>query len=354
MAGRIARLEIPEGFPARFRRLPRAYQFALLAADQALRQAGLVPESESESVGLFFCTDHGAEEQTSQFLDDLFLKSPRLVRPLLFQNTTFAAGAGELSLHYRIKGPSYTLTSGFHSVIMALALASIAVSAGRVRYALVVACDELTRLQYQVLANLGVLAQSPAARPYDARRDGIIPSEGAAALVVEPVDSARARGAPVLGLVAGAGSSHDHRPRREADPSGGGLQRAMRRATDQAGLGLSQVEAILSSASGSRLLDRAEMRALRALGAECLPPVTALKSLLGEAHAASPGLHIVAALRILSEGLLPPTVGWDQEAPEGLRPVVRPMTIPAQRLLINAYSPGGGAASLVLTRGPTD
>ena len=181
VAGRIASVETPVGFPARFRRIPRAYQFALLAADQALRQAKLEPASESESVGLFFCTDHGAEEQSSQFLDDLFLKSPRLVRPLLFQNTTFAAGAGELSLHYRIKGPSYTLTSGFHGFIQALTLASAALSAGRIRYALVVACDELTRLQYQVLSNLGVLAKSSTTRPYDDRRDGVIPAEGAAA-----------------------------------------------------------------------------------------------------------------------------------------------------------------------------
>ena len=86
---------------------------------------------------------------------------------------------------------------------------------------------------------------------------------------------------------------------------------------------------------------------------EPLPPLTALKSMLGEAHAASPGLHVVAALRIIGAGLLPPTLGWEREASERLRPVVQPMKMPLERLLINANSPGGGAASLVLQKAPT-
>jgi 3-oxoacyl-[acyl-carrier-protein] synthase II len=127
----------------------------------------------------------------------------------------------------------------------------------------------------------------------------------------------------------------------------------MTRAMEQAGLGLDQIDAVLASASGSRLLDRAEMRALRSLeAAAAQPPVTALKSVLGEAHAASPALHVTCALRILSSGLLPPTRGWEQPEPEGLRPVDLQTKMSARRLLINAYSPGGGAASMVLTQPP--
>jgi 3-oxoacyl-[acyl-carrier-protein] synthase II len=116
---------------------------------------------------------------------------------------------------------------------------------------------------------------------------------------------------------------------------------------------LGQIDAILGSGSGSRLLDQAEMRALRALGKGSLPPLTALKSMLGEAHSASPGLDVVAALRMIGEGVLPPTLGWEREASERLRPVVQPMKMPLERLLINANSPGGGAASLVLQKAPT-
>jgi 3-oxoacyl-[acyl-carrier-protein] synthase II len=339
----------------RFGRLPKAYQYAMVAADEALRDARLDPAAAGDQCGVFFATDHGAIEQTRRFVHDLLSKSPRLVSPLLFQNTTFAAGAGEISLRYGIKGPSYTMTSGYISLVVALYAAVVAIMNHRVTYGLVVGCDELSAIQYLALSRLGCLAGTPARScPFDVRRNGFIPAEGAVAFVLESSQAAAARGQAVQGHLLGLGLAHDtgtgHQPSRD----GCGFEQAMRQALTAGRTLPAGVDFVSAAANSSPRLDRAEAAAIRRVSAERDTPlqVTALKSLVGEAHAAAAGMQVASCLISFAEGIIVSTRNYALPDPEC------PVTVVAEQALrqevntalVNSFSPGGACGSILLAK----
>ena len=313
---------------AKLKRMPRCNRLALMAVDEALSHSGIKPSDESASVGIFYCTDHGPESQTCRFLDTLFLKTPRLVSPLLFQNTTFAAGAGEISMRHGVQGPSYSVVNGFQGMLTAIDLASMALSLGRINYAILVATDELNTLQQQSLVSMGLARDVGASTVKVAH--GFAPAEGAAALILTSPPTCRARHHKPLASIMGVGHGHDAMSHRRTDPEGTALALAMRAAVG--GEDLSCVSSIWLAANGHPVMDKAERCAIDSFGAT--PgnvPCIALKHLIGESHAAAPGLQIISSIHSAVNGLIPQSTPFS---------------------LINALSPGGGAASLLLAAGP--
>jgi 3-oxoacyl-[acyl-carrier-protein] synthase II len=356
LAGRVPAFESTQyGTSRRFGRLPTSYQYAIVAADEALRNARLDPAAAGERCGVFFATDHGAIEQTRRFVHDLLSKSPRLVSPLLFQNTTFAAGAGEISLRYGIKGPSYTVTSGYVSLVVALYAAVVAIMNRRVTYGLVVGCDELSAIQYMALARLGWLAGTPARScPFDARRTGFVPAEGAVAFVLESSQTAAARGQAVRGHLRGIGLAHDTGAGHQPSQDGHGFEQAMRQALSAAGTIPAGVDFVSAAANSSPRLDRAEAAAIRRVSAErdTPLPVTGLKSLVGEAHAAAAGMQVVSCLISFAEGIVVPTRNYARPDPQCPVAVVAetPLRQEVNTALVNSFSPGGACGSIVLAK----
>ena len=349
VVGLVNNLDKPDGFPVKFKRTPKCNQMALIAAEQAINESHLPLATEADSVGVFYCTDHGPEEQTCRYLDALFLKSPRLVSPLLFQNTTFAAGAGELSLHYQIKGPSYTVTTGFHSFYLAIDLARMAIDTGRIRYALIVGTDELTTVQFRALVKLGLAAHQANGLNGVGTGNGFIPAEGAAAIILESGHTAVARNIHPMAKISGIGTGHDAQKARQAAANGSGLQHAVRRALNEAGCQTHEIDAVFLSASGFEQLDSAELQAMATVGFNSSGTCyTAIKSLVGESHAASAAIQLIIALDALKHDRVPPTLlhSTDPNYTGSLSQAQKQM--PLNRLLLNAQSPGGGSASLIL------
>jgi 3-oxoacyl-[acyl-carrier-protein] synthase II len=193
-----------------------------------------------------------------------------------------------------------------------------------------------------------------ACKPFDRMRRGFTLSEGGAALVLEALDAARARGAAVLGEVVGFGASQDAYDLNRPPPDGAGAELCVRRALDDAGLAPGRIGAISAHATGTRSGDPAEAAALRRVFGERwrATPVASIKGALGHPMAAAGALQAVAAVRSCATGVVPPTCNLVEPDDDcELDHVVgraREADVPA--LLSCSYGMGGQNACVILRR----
>jgi 3-oxoacyl-[acyl-carrier-protein] synthase II len=202
-------------------------------------------------------------------------------------------------------------------------------------------------------ARLGAIAKERC-QPFDRNRKGMVPGEGAAVLVLEEADAARARGAGIYAEVLGYGISCDAYHMTAAHPQGEGAVRAMARALKESGLSTDQVDYISAHGTGTPTNDRAESIAVRTLfGAHAdHVPISSIKSMLGHTMGAASAIEAAACALAIDTGMLPPTINYEERDPDcdlDYVPNVARETHP-QVVLNNAYAFGGNNASLCLAR----
>jgi 3-oxoacyl-[acyl-carrier-protein] synthase II len=193
-----------------------------------------------------------------------------------------------------------------------------------------------------------------AMRPYDRHRDGIVLSEGAVALVLERKDRAQSRGAPILAEVAGNGAASDAASPLLLDQEGKALARAIEAALKDAGIRPEDIDHIQSHGVSLEMYDRCETNAMkRALGDHAYRvPITAVKSMTGQAYAAGGLLGVASALLPLNKGVVPPTINLESPDPQcDLDYVPQHARLNDVRTtLVLAISFGGTCAACVLRR----
>jgi 3-oxoacyl-[acyl-carrier-protein] synthase II len=193
-----------------------------------------------------------------------------------------------------------------------------------------------------------------ACKPFDRMRRGLALAEGGAALVLEALDLARARGATVLGEVIGYGSSQDAFDLNRPPPDGLGAELCMRRALDDAALGIDRIGAVNAHGTGTRAGDPAEAEALRRVLGERwrTTPVSSIKGAIGHAMAAAGALQGIAAVQSCASGVVPPTCNLtDPDAGCELDHVIgraRAADVPA--ILSCSYGMGGQNACVIFAR----
>ncbi|WP_341865945.1 beta-ketoacyl-[acyl-carrier-protein] synthase family protein [Streptomyces viridosporus] len=204
-------------------------------------------------------------------------------------------------------------------------------------------------------ARLGALSTrqhepSGASRSFDRDRDGFVLSEGAAVLVLERGNHARARGATAHGVVAGYGASADVHHPVNPHPDGRGLQQAIRTALADAALTPGDIDHVSAHAASTRAGDLAEARALSHVFSSTPPPVTALKSLLGHSLGAASAIQAACALLALRHQAIPPTANLDNQDDAIDLDIVRKAPRPARlrTILTTACGFGGANAALIL------
>lgn len=341
------------------RQIPRALRrsmspmsvYALLAAREALARAGL-PEDDLPRMGVCMGSTLGSGQEL-QSLFSSFLSAGNLdaVRTMTFfkimPHTASTALAGALGLSGRFLNPTAACAAGLQGIGMAFE----AIAFGREDRMLCGGAEEYSPLTTATFDKIGAAshAREPeqGSRPFDARRDGIVCSEGAGVLVLEEKELAEARGARIIAEVAGfatAGSARDI-----AQPSREAIIECMRAALDDAGIAPRDIAYVNAHATATLAGDVAESRAIAALWGDAVP-VSSLKGILGHAMAASGALEVIACADMMRHGyrigcrsdLQPdPACGAVNLAPSSASWAAGP-------IVKNSFALGGVHASLVL------
>ena len=183
--------------------------------------------------------------------------------------------------------------------------------------------DPFSRITYMGFARLGAIAPERC-QPFDKNRQGMVPGEGSAILVLEPLDAALARGATIYAEVLGYGLSCDAHHMTAAHPQGDGAVRAMAMAVKESGVSLEDIDYISAHGTGTPTNDRAESIAMKALFGERAPkvPMSSIKSMLGHTMGAASAIEAVACSLAIQTGVIPPTINYEEPDP-GMRSRLR-------------------------------
>ena len=348
--------EIPDFDASRYlegnlRPLDRASRLAASAGSLALKASGLEP---GDDVGLVLGTMFGSLRTISEFDRRGLTAGPNYVKPLVFANTVICAPAGQTAIRLGLRGVNSTLAGGSASSLQALGYANDLVRSGRCTAVLAGGLEELSAEALTGLWSAGRLAGSSAAErphpiPFAPGRNGFLLAEGAALAVLEPAEQAQIRGADILGEIVGFGQANDPTNGRDPESAALALERAIDSALADASVDRTAIGAVFASAAGNPVTDAHEADALhRALGSRV--PVTAIKSVTGEALGCSGALQTLAAIQSLDRGRLPGTLGL-----EAVDPSLPPLDISAStrnfkgsHALVTGLAFDGPAAALVV------
>ncbi len=303
------------------RRADRFTQLAIAACAEALADAGWEGAGAGglpyppKRVGCVLGTGIGGIATLVEGQDTLRERGGEYVSPLSVPLMMSNAGAGALSMRHDLRGPSFAVSSACASGAHAIGSALRMLQAGDAD-AVVTGGSEagLTPLARAAFGALDALSPSGVSRPFDVRRDGFVMGEGAAVLVLERADAARARGARALGTIRGYGASSDAHHITAPRGDGEGQAAAIGAALADAQVSAAQIDYVNAHGTSTPLNDRAETRAIkRALGAHAQRiPVSSTKSAIGHLLGAAGAVEAVATLLALRERIAPPTLGLSE------------------------------------------
>ncbi|MBP2706829.1 beta-ketoacyl-[acyl-carrier-protein] synthase family protein [Microbispora sp. RL4-1S] len=307
--------------PHRARRLDPFVQFTVVAAAEAVADAGLDPhEWDGARVGVVLgCADGGpgtVEHEHRVMLTEGAGRISALLMPMQLPNMV----AGQLSIELGATGPNMVVATACASGTTAIGMARDLLLLDRCDVVLTGGGEAMiTPLVMAGFARMGALSRrshdpQSASRPFDADRDGFVAGEGAGVLVLERAADARARGARIRARIAGFGGTADAHHVTAPDPEGRGAEGAIRAALADAGVEPSAVGHVNAHGTGTPLNDLTEARVLRrVLGEKAL--VTSTKGVTGHLFGAAGAVEAAFAVLAVENGLVPPTANLDEPDP---------------------------------------
>ncbi len=327
----------------------RFTQYALAAAREAVRGAGL-KGGLGLRAGAILGTAAGGIGTWEDSYRAVFADGRNRVSPLVVPRLMHNAAVSHLSMTYGLLGPVFTVASACASANHAMGLALQMIRAGLADVMLTGGAEAMLCFGgVKAWEGLRVLAPD-ACRPFSADRKGMVIGDGAAVLVFEAEEHARARGARVIAEVAGFGMTADAGD--IVAPSVDGAARAMRLAMKDADMTPGEVGYINAHGTGTAANDRTESAAIRQVFGTEPPPVSSTKAMHGHAIGATGALEALACLMALGHGMLPPTVGYQVPDPDCALDVVANAARPAKvtAALSNAFAFGGLNAVLAFRK----
>jgi 3-oxoacyl-[acyl-carrier-protein] synthase II len=334
----------------------RASLLAVVAAEEALSQAAMVPDTcDPYRIGVVL----GRCQYRTGLIQDYFAVVDRdgyaAAHPGPMVNCRMSAPADAVALRYGLRGPKYTVSNACAAGGSAI---GIALDVLRWQRADAMLAGGVDLLELYAMAGFdGLHAVDPrGCAPYS-RSGGITIGEGAAVMVLEPAARARARGATVLAYVAGYGLSSDAYHATSPDPGGAGAVRSTMAALRQAGLGVEDIDYVNGHGTGTQANDTAERAAMRSLfGSRAgRVPISSTKSQIGHTMGAAGAIEAAVSVQAIQQQVLPPTINVDDEArstldldivPDNARPAA------VRAVLSNSFAFGGANCTLALTAEP--
>ena len=343
-------------------------RFALAAADEALAAANWRPESaaQRQRTGVAVGSGIGGLDDIVQASDTLRERGARRVSPHFVPKMLVNMAAGQVSIRAGLQGPcsapSTACATGAHAIGDALHILRAGAADVMLAGAAEASIEPLGIVGFsrlRALAGADGFGGEPAAasRPFDRRRAGFVMGEGAAMLVLETLDHARARGAEPLAEVRGVGLSLDaHHPTGPSE-NGEGALRAMRAALDAGGVGVDELDYVNAHATSTPAGDAAEAAAIAALvrgRAASEPPllVSSTKGATGHLLGAAGAAEAVFTVLALRDGVAPPTLNLDDPDPpaDGFEHVRAAAERPLRAALSNSFGFGGMNAAVAFSR----
>ena len=346
--------EVKDFDPSGHEALGRGSQLAVAAARMALDDSGIDLSARDRSrIGVSMGTTSGEPGMIERYNDarkaDGLQSVPVDILPKYPCNVVPSNIAIEFDLH----GPCLMIPTACAAGNYAIGYGFDMIRSGRTDLMLAGGADPFSRITYMGFARLGAIAPERC-QPFDKNRKGMVPGEGAAVLVLEPLDAAVARGATIYAEVLGYGVSCDSHHMTAAHPQGDGAIRAMAMALKESGRRTDEVDYISAHGTGTPTNDRVEAIAVRTLFGDRAShvPMSSIKSMIGHTMGAASAIEAVACSLAIHTGVIPPTMNFE-EPDEGSDLDYVPNE--ARRtdpyiVLNNAYAFGGNNASLCLAR----
>lgn len=345
-------------------------ELAATAAEEAIAQAGLgkdfggplflasppIEMEWSDRFALFNSED--GDEGYGRLLAAARIRNDRS----LFESSQFGHIADALSQRFGTRGLPVTLSTACASGATAIQLGVEAIRRGESDRALAIGADGSASaealIRFSLLSALSTNNDVPekASKPFSRDRDGFVLAEGGAALVLESLESALARGAKVLGVLQGCGERADDFHRTRSKPDGSPAIAAVRAALEDAGLGIDGIDYVNAHGTSTPENDKMEHLSLSTVFGERIKsiPVSSNKSMIGHTLSAAGAVEAVFSFLTMQEGTLPPTINYDQPDPAIDLDVVPNVKRSAdvRAILSNSFGFGGQNACLALAREP--
>jgi len=338
----------------------RYAQFAALAAEEALADAGLLDDKpDGQQVGVIIGSGIGGMLTFEKNHRALVERGPRRVSPFFIPMMIGNIASGLVSMRHGFMGPNYGVVSACATGAHALADAALQIKAGRAE---VMVCGgaeaTVSPMAVAGFSNMKALSArnddpSRASRPFDAERDGFVMGEGAGVLVLEDYERAKARGVKIYAEVLGAGVTADAHHITAPHPEGLGARNAMAMAIREGGIQPEAVGYINAHGTSTPYNDRTETAAMRSFFG---PPADKLKvssteSMTGHLLGAAGGLESAITALVLDRGKIPPTINYENPDPECDLDYVPNAAIEAEVDTAMSTSLGFGGHNVVLLLG---
>jgi 3-oxoacyl-[acyl-carrier-protein] synthase II len=350
IGGKVRNFEPEQWFgPKEVRQIDKFAQFSMAAADLAVTDAGELGVDPAKA-GVIFATGVGGFDTLAEQVGVYNEKGARRVSPRLVPMMMANAGAAGISMRLGWRGPSEVIVTACAAGTHAIAAAARLVATGRCDVAIGGGSEAgMHPVSIAAFANMTALSTSGNSRPFDARRDGFVMTEGAAALVLEDWDRAVARGATIYAELAGSASTADAHHITAPAPDGAGAVACMELAVADAGISPADVGHINAHGTSTPLNDLAESRAINKVFGEPGPLVTSTKGVTGHGLAAAGAIEAVAAVLTIDRATIPPTAGYEEPDPEITLRVVHgePLAWEPSAVLSNSFGFGGHNGCLV-------
>jgi beta-ketoacyl-acyl-carrier-protein synthase II len=356
----------PEAYPEvmekkEAKRFDRGMQFALVAASEALKQADLkITEDNADEVGVLIGSGIGGLTTIQEGFETLTNKGPMRVSPFTAAMMLPNMPAGQVAITFGARGINYCLISACATGSHAIGEGFEIIRRGDAQ-AMIVGGTEapICTVGLAAFHRTGAMSQqsaepSKASRPFDAKRDGFVMSEGAGILILENLAFAQQRGARIIAEVIGYGATDDAYHVSAPVEGGGGAIKSMQRALKKAKIEPKDVDYINAHGTSTPLNDKSETQAIKKVFGEKAydTPISSTKSMVGHMLGAAGAVEAIMAAQTIQTGIIHPTANYEFPDPEcDLNYVPNtPIQKEVKVALKNSFGFGGHNATIILKK----
>lgn len=346
--------------PREAKRMDPYCQFAIAAADEALKQANVNQDTcDKDRVGVVIGSGIGGIHIFEAQCREMITEGPRRISPFFIPTMISDIAAGHISMKYQLRGPNYATTSACATGSHAIGIAMRHLQSGDADVILAGGSEgAITPMGvggFNAMKAISTRNDDPerASRPFDLERDGFVMGEGAGLLVLETLEHAKKRGARILGEIRGLGFSADAHHITAPAPGGEGAVRAMKAALKDAELTPENIDYINAHGTSTPFNDKTETEAIKTVFGEYVRKlsISSTKSMTGHLLGAAGSVESIVCMLAIENKIVPPTINYKTPDPECDLDITpnQAKKREIKTALNNAFGFGGHNACLIFT-----